>query len=783
MIAESAAFVLGAWWLQQQSHLPGWTGAVALVPLAVLGWWLGRRKDSAAAASGARLLAILVFTLAGFFWAAAVAHWKLSDALDETWEGRDVELRGVVAEMTQPFDRGVRFRFDVEQVYSLGAAVPSHISLAWYQPQSGQAIPDLQAGQRWRLVVRLRRPHGTANPEGFDFEAWMLERNIRATGYVLAKPSPSLLSPGVIRPDYLLESLRESIRAKLLVALDGRPYAGVIVALVIGDQRAIPPPQWQVFTRSGVNHLMSISGLHITMVASLVFVAVLRLWRGSGALVSRLPALRAATVAGFLAASGYAALAGFAVPAQRTVYMLAVVAIALWIGWSVRPIAVLAVAAAVAVAIDPMAVISPGFWLSFGAVAVIMLAAGGRIGRLHWAVAWLRIQWAVTLALIPLSLAMFQQISLISPLANALAIPLVSLVVVPLSLLAAILPFDSVAIVAHSVMSVCMAYLQWLNAFPEAVWQQHAPPSWTIPLAVAGAIWLLLPRGVPARWVGAFLFLPLFLAIPGKPLPGDLWITVLDVGQGLSVVARTSGHTLLYDAGPAYSDDLGAGDRIVVPYLRSVGIIRLEGMIISHDDLDHSGGALSVLHAMPVDWLSSSIPPGHPIRVAAGSGIRRCAAGQNWEWDGVRFETLHPEGDSYNDAKLKDNDRSCVLRIVSPHGSMLLPADVERAGELALLRNRRGDLSADVLVVPHHGSRTSSTPDFVGAVSPRIAIFAMGYRNRFGHPHPAVVAEYRRRGVSMVRTDAAGAVSVRMTAAGIDLQKWRDREQRYWRGR
>ncbi|HEY5929422.1 MAG TPA: DNA internalization-related competence protein ComEC/Rec2 [Burkholderiales bacterium] len=783
MIAESAAFVLGAWWLQQQSHLPGWTGAVALVPLAVLGWWLGRRKDSAAAASGARLLAILVFTLAGFFWAAAVAHWKLGDALDETWEGRDVELRGVVAEMTQPFDRGVRFRFDVEQVYSLGAAVPSQISLAWYQPQSGQAIPDLQAGQRWRLVVRLRRPHGTANPEGFDFEAWMLERNIRATGYVLAKPSPGLLSPRVIRPGYLLECLRESIRAKLLVALGGRPYAGVIVALVIGDQRAIPPPQWQVFTRSGVNHLMSISGLHITMVASLVFVAVLRLWRASGVLVTRLPALRAATVAGFLAASGYAALAGFAVPAQRTVYMLAVVAIALWIGWSVRPIAVLAVAAAVAVAIDPMAVISPGFWLSFGAVAVIMLAAGGRMGRLHWAVAWLRIQWAVTLALIPLSLAMFQQISLISPLANALAIPLVSLVVVPLSLLAAILPFDSVAIVAHSVMSFCMAYLQWLNALPEAVWQQHAPPSWTIPLAVAGAIWLLLPRGVPARWVGAFLFLPLFLAIPGKPLPGDLWITVLDVGQGLSVVARTSGHTLLYDAGPAYSDDLGAGDRIVVPYLRSVGVTRLEGMIISHDDLDHSGGALSVLHAMPVDWLSSSIPPVHPISVAAGSGNRRCAAGQNWEWDGVRFETLHPEGDSYNDAKLKDNDRSCVLRIVSPHGSVLLPADVERAGEFALVHNRRGELSADVLVVPHHGSRTSSTPEFVDAVSPRIAIFAMGYRNRFGHPHPAVVAEYRRRGVSMVRTDAAGAVSVRMTAAGIDLQKWRDREQRYWRGR
>jgi competence protein ComEC len=783
MIAESAAFVLGAWWLQQQSLLPGWTGAVALVPLAMVAWMLGRRRDRKAATASARLLAILGCGLGGFFWAAAMADWKLGDSLDESWEGRDVELRGVIAEMTQPFERGVRFRFDAEQVYSLGAKVPSHISLAWYQPQDGQAMPELRAGQRWRLVVRLRRPHGTANPDGFDFEAWMLERNIRATGYVVAKPPPDLLSPAVMRPGYLLENLRESIRSKLLRALGDRPYAGVIVALVIGDQQAIPPSQWQVFTRSGVNHLMSISGLHITMVASLVFALVLRLWRRSGALATRLPALRAATVAGFITAAGYAALAGFAVPAQRTVYMLAVVAIALWLGWAVRPLAVLAVAAAVAVAIDPMAVISPGFWLSFGAVGVIMLAGGGRVGRLHWALAWMRVQWAVTLALIPLSLGMFQQISLISPLANALAIPLVSLVVVPLSLLAAILPIDSVAIIAHWVMSLCMAYLQWLNALPEVVWQQHAPPAWAIPLAALGALWLLLPRGIPTRWVGAFLFLPLFLAVPVKPLQGELWITVLDVGQGLAVIARTSGHALLYDTGPAYSGDIDAGDRIVVPYLRAAGIRRLQGMVVSHDDLDHSGGALSVLRAMPVDWLSSSLPAAHPISVAAGAGNRQCFAGQNWEWDGVRFETLHPEGDSYNDAKLKDNDRSCVIRIVSPHGSVLLPADVERAGELALLRHRRGELSADVLVVPHHGSRTSSTPDFVGAVSPRIAIFAMGYRNRFGHPHPAVVAEYRRHGVSMVRTDAAGAVSVRMTAAGIDMQNWRDREQRYWRGR
>ncbi|HEX7812598.1 MAG TPA: DNA internalization-related competence protein ComEC/Rec2, partial [Burkholderiales bacterium] len=782
MILDAAAFVLGAWGLQQQALLPGLTGAMALVPLAMLAWWAAKR-GGAGMGLLARLSVILCWGLAGFFWSAATASWKLGDALDRAWEGRDVELRGVVAEMTQPSERGVRFRFDVEQVYSLGAIVPGHLSLVWYHDDRGEAAPDLRPGQRWRLVARLRRPHGTANPDGFDFEAWMLERGIRATGYVVAKSEPQLLSPVVHRPGYWLERLRESIRTELLAALADRPYAGVIVALVIGDQRAIPPAQWQVFTRTGVNHLMSISGLHITMVASLAFVLVLRVWRRSSALATRLPALRAAAVAGFLAAAGYAALTGFAVPAQRTVCMLAVVAVALWLGWAMRPLAVLAAAAAVTVAVDPMAVNSPGFWLSFGAVAVIMLAGGGRLGRANWLDAWMRTQWAVTLALIPLLLAMFQQVSLISPLANAVAIPLVSLVVVPFSLLAAAIPFDLIALGAHSVMTLCMAYLQWLNALPEAVWQQHAPPDWAMLLAGVGALWILLPKGMPARWVGALLFLPLFLATPAAPRPGELWLTVLDVGQGLAVVARTSGHAVLYDTGPAYSDDIDAGERIVVPYMRAAGVRRLDGLIVSHGDLDHSGGALSVLRAMPVDWFASSLSPLHPISRAAGRGSRRCAEGQHWDWDGVRFEILYPDAASYNDDQRKDNDRSCVLRIVSPHGSVLLPADIERAGERALLRSRGADLSTDVLVVPHHGSRTSSTPEFVGAVSPRLAIFAMGYRNRFGHPHPAVVAEYRRRGVNMLRTDMAGAVSVKMTAEGVLVQNWREMERRYWRDR
>lgn len=492
--------------------------------------------------------------------------------------------------------------------------------------------------------------------------------------------------------------------------------------------------------------------------------------------------MRVPTAASFAAAFAYAALSGFAVPAQRTVFMLAIVAAALWPGWMTRPLAVLAAAAALVIVLDPMAVISAGFWLSFGAVAVIMLAGGGRIGRFSWLGAWARTQWAVTLALVPLLLAMFQQVSLVSPIANAVAIPLVSLVVVPLTLLASVLPLDWLAVAAHAVMVLCMSVLETLDRVPEAAWQQHAPPFWAVPLAMIGALWMLLPRGFPTRWVGAGLMLPLFLWLPPQPSPGELWLTVLDVGQGLAVVVRTQEHALLYDTGPAFSDQVSAGERIVVPYLRASGVRRLDGVIVSHDDLDHSGGAMAVLQAMPVQWLSSPLSDVHPISEAAAHR-RRCSSGERWEWDGVAFEMLHPDAESYNDFDLKDNDRGCVLRIVSPYGVVLLPADIERRSEIGLLRNFPGRLSADVLIAPHHGSRTSSTPEFVRAVAPRLVVFSVGYRNRFGHPHPAVVRRYREQGSERVRTDLAGAVLVRMSSSGIETSGWRQLERRYWQGR
>jgi competence protein ComEC len=517
------------------------------------------------------------------------------------------------------------------------------------------------------------------------------------------------------------------------------------------------------------------------MVASMALLLVLRLWRRSETLVLKLPAVRAATICGLIVALVYAALSGFAVPAQRTVYMLAVVAVALWSGWTARPTAVLAVAAALVVVLDPMAVIAPGFWLSFGAVAVIMFAAGSRIGRLGWFRTWAQTQWAVTLALVPFLLAMFQQVSLVSPVANAFANPLVSLIVVPLALAASVLPLDWVAHAAHLVMALCMVLLRALSELPDAVWQQHASPAWGVPIAVAGALWMLLPKGFPARWVGAAMMLPLFLWLPAPLLPGELRVTVLDVGQGLAVVARTRGHALLYDTGPAFTEQIDAGGRIVVPYLRAVGVSRLDGMIVSHDPSDHSGGALSVLQAMPVGWLASSLPQDHVISIAAIHS-RLCGAGERWQWDGVAFEFLYPQPADYNDSGAKDNDRSCVLRIVSPYGSILLPGDIEKLSEFRLVQSA-GTLRADILIAPHHGSRTSSTSRFVQAVAPGLAVFSVGYRNRFGHPHPAVSAHYRQAGSRTLRTDLSGALIIDMHPAGVEVQSWREVDRKYWTGR
>ena len=801
------AFAAGTGILQQQAHLPnrflmlavGLILACLILAVCFLIWYRTRKvlapqsllqcRHAGRLSPAARGLLILLFAGTGFYWAALVAHWRLSDELPHAWQGRDITLTGTVASLPQTGNQSVRFEFDVEKILTPDARVPRHIQLSWY-PERGKhrfstALPAIQAGEHWQLTVRLKCPHGNANPHGFDFEAWALERNLRATGYVRQSASNHRLHAMVSQPGYQIERLRQDIRQQFLSILADAPYAGVLVALAIGDQHAIPPQQWQLFTRTGTNHLMSISGLHITMVSGLVFSLVCWLWRRNYHLTLWLPARKAATAAGLITALAYTLLAGSAIPAQRTLYMLAVLSIALWAGRFTSATLILSWALLAVLVIDPWAILSAGFWLSFGAIAIIMLVTTGRTSKMPWLHNWIHIQWALTIGLVPLLLVMFHQISLVSPIANAFAIPLISLAVVPMTLLATLPALEWLLVPAHTLLEYGMDALQWMDSMPYSTWQQHAPPVWTMLAGIAGIIWMLLPgrlfSGFP-RWLGIIAVLPLFLVTPPKPDPGELWLTVLDVGHGLAVVARTASKTLLYDTGPAFNPETNSGNRIITPFLQGEGINRLDGMIVSHADADHSGGALSVLETIPADWLLSSLPDDNHILKAVASRIpgHRCRAGASWQWDGVQFDILHPAETDYNHIGHKTNPLSCVLKITTAQHSVLLPADIEKQSEKQLIRYYGDRLAATVLVAPHHGSKTSSSEAFLQHVRPRFAIFTAGYMDRFGHPAAEVTGRYQAQGISQFRSDTHGALLLRFSSQGITTEAWRESHRRYW---
>jgi competence protein ComEC len=496
-----------------------------------------------------------------------------------------------------------------------------------------------------------------------------------------------------------------------------------------------------------------------------------------------------AALAGALAALLYVLLAGFGVPAQRTLYMLAVVALALWTGRLSSVTHVLCSALGVVIVLDPWAVLWPGFWLSFGAVAVILFGGHGRIGprqeglrgwRASLALAG-RTQWSVTLGLVPLTMLLFGQVSLVSPLANAVAIPLVSFVVTPLALLGSLLPEPLcgwLLVLAHAVVAGLAAVLAQMAALPAAVWRAPAPQAWVFLLALGGTLWMLMPRGWPRRWAGAAAWLPLLAQLPEHPEPGQFRVTAFDVGQGMALLVETSGHRLLYDTGPGYAPGADAGSRVLLPYLRMRGIAALDGMVVSHSDTDHTGGALAVLGEQQVGWVASSLAPGHPIARAARRHLH-CAAGQHWEWDGIRFEMLHPAAASYADHGMKANARSCTLRITNGHAAILLAGDIEAAQEARLVLDGAERLRADVLLAPHHGSGTSSTQAFLQAVRPSVGVFQVGYRNRYHHPKKEVVERYGQLGIARLRTDEMGALVLDF-GAGLEYAAWRSRHARYW---
>jgi competence protein ComEC len=772
------AFCCGIWLLQQQAQLPParWAWLLPLLSAVLL---LPRFSNRAPEALRRLLVALLCAAL-GVAWAAWRADLKLADRLPAHWQGVDISLVGVVNELPQANARGERFVLDVEQVTTPGAPRLKRIQLTRYWPREAafntvEHKPTVQAGERWQFMVRLKQPYGTHNPHGFDLEAMMLERGIAGSGYVREQPPPQRLEARAATPAAWIAVARATIRERILRTLGDAPYAGVIAALVIGDQRSIPHEQWRSFTRTGVNHLLSISGLHVTMIAALAGWLVAFVWRRWPRGAERLPAKQAGLLAAVLAACAYAVLAGFQVPAQRTLFMLVVLALALWGRREPRPFSALTWALFIVLLIDPWAVLSAGFWLSFGAMAVILWVTFGRVALPDKLRGWVIVQGAVTLALAPALLLLFQQVSLISPLANAVAIPVVSWLVTPLALLGVIVP--PLWHAAAWLMDWLGQGLAWASTLPWAVFVQPAPDGWATLLAVIGTVWLLLPRGFPLRILGGLLWLPLLFPLRASVAPDTFLTDVIDVGQGTAILIRTANHALLYDTGPAFADS-DAGERIIVPYLRSIGVGALSGMIVSHDDNDHTGGLQSVLRDVPTGWLLHGLPVTSSLLKTAPLP-RHCQRGQSWQWDGVRFEILNPQAKAYADGKRRDNDFSCALKVSLGKHSLLITGDAERRGELELLESG-ADLSATVLMVGHHGSRTSSLAEFVEQVNPRVGVFTVGYRNRFNHPHPQVLSRYRKLGALILRSDRDGLIRLSFGKAGVVASEYRSSHSRYW---
>jgi len=754
VVATALAWLLGACLLLVARDLPG-PGLVAGVWLACLLVMLLVRRP-----------AVLGLAL-GYSLAWAQCATRLEARLDPGLEGKTLGVTGVVASVPQAVGDGLRFEFSTDPQ----AGMPRRIELKWYEPEWRPL-----AAERLALEVRLRRPRGFANPGGADYEARALREGLDATGYVRSARRLGRGWSDVLRAPVLVA--RDGIATAITGALGDRPATGIVAGLSVGLQDALSQAQWRQLARSGTSHLMAISGMHIGMFAVIAgwLAARVQRWRQRrGALGS---ARDAAVLVGSIAALAYGALAGWSVPTQRTVIMIGLVAAALHARRRVGAADALALGAIAVLLCEPLAPLAVGFWLSFGAVAAILLVSTGGIAREGVLRSYARAQWAVTAGLVPVLVGSFGTVSLVSVAVNLLAIPLYTLLIVP-----AVLVGTALLILVPVIGTAVLGAVAWLiettwpliavpAAWSWATWGVAGLAPWAWAALVVGAAAALAPLPAPGRVAGCLLVLAACLWRPPVPQPGAARFTLLDVGQGLAAVIETRHHVLVYDAGPAFRSGSDTGAMVVEPYLRHRGRQRIDMLVVSHDDLDHAGGAGSVARLLPVDRRVASGRVLDPL-----GAVERCRRGVHWSWDGVSFEWLHP-GDAL---QAKDNDRSCVLLVRAGPHTVLLTGDIERDAEAELLEAGRVP-RVDVLLVPHHGSRTSSTTAFVAAAWPRWALVPSGHRNRWGFPKPDVVARWQATGAQVLVGSATGAIEFELQPLQplAPPRLWRPYRQRLW---
>lgn len=754
MLVSTLLYLAGVLLVQQLPTLPAiqWlmVGIVIVGLMAWLRFWRG------------------LFFMMGITWAVLFAMNRLSDRLPESLEGIDIPVKGVIADLPEQDEKRARFDFVITDATR---DLPSKVKLSWYYPRH-----EIKAGQHWSFTVKLKRPHGNLNPGAFDYERWLFMEGIGATGYVRNNPAPALL------PDepawYSISAGRQRIVDRLSQLPGDAQSIALVKALAIGDGSSIPQEQWEVFRKTGTLHLMVISGSHIGLIAGLVYFVALRLWAWTNLLAW--PPQRVAALSALAVAILYSALAGFSIPTQRAVVMLAVFMAAIILQRNTHSLNTLAVAMFAVLLLDPLAVLSAGFWLSFLAVAVIVYAVAGRLGKPGYFEGVIKINWATTVALSPLLLFFFQQVSIIAPLANLIAVPIVSFLAVPPSLLTVMVMFVSPAL-AGKLLFLVDAVLQglwWiLNELASAPLSaiNHAEPSvWALCFAIPGVLIMLAPAGMPSRWLGLVMFLPLAFTRPEQPETGNFKMTLLDVGQGLSAVVQTSHHVLVYDTGAKFSEQSDMGQSVLLPFLRKQGVDRIDSLVVSHGDNDHIGGAESLLAGIETEQVLTSVPQ----QLSSHSPIA-CAAAQSWDWDGVIFTVLSPRPPGF----VSENDNSCVLKIQSEKNSVLLTGDIEAAAESWLVGVYGEQLKADVLIAAHHGSKTSSTPMFLQTVRPDYVLIPAGYRNQFGFPHQSVLKRYQDIKAKWLNVADQGAIFVEADKESLAVQSMRTVESKYWNSR
>lgn len=738
------------------------------------------------------LLTALCWAGIGAAWATWRAEQQLARNVPAEWIAAKVSFDAEILGLPEPEPGQTRFQARLLSAEApaealLPTPVGARLRLSWREPDIA-----LQPGERWRFTARLKPPHGMLNFAGFDYEAWLFANGINGTGYVLK--AERLQAAGWRQPVQQLRSaFRDRINASFTrpasdgTAADARP-AALLRGLLLGDRSGIDQQQWQTLRATGTAHLMAISGLHIGLAAALAYWLVRLVWPLCGGWTERIATRRIAALVGAVTAVGYAALAGFQVPAQRALIMVLVVLAGLWWRRPLRPFSAWAAALALVLLWDPRSVLSGGFWLSFAAVFWIIYALAWRQPRPSGWRALLQIQLALGLALWPISLFWFGEAAWVAPFINLLAVPLMAVVVMPALGLGLLLwplvgtfPLASIAGLLVLLLDSLAKVGDWTVS---AAFAQ--PTVWLLLGSQLGLLWLLAPRGWPLRSIGVLPLLALLLWRPLPPVAGDWEVTMFDVGQGLSMLVRTQNHALLYDAGARFRSGFDLGERIVVPELQALRLGPLDAVIASHADNDHYGGMPAVLAAQarrPAIWLGGN----EPMPAALNAGAQRCRAGHSWNWDGVQFRFLAPLSDMEPDPAAvtfeRDNDHSCVLHISGRHGSALLTGDIESRRERALLRRlgAGGGLRADLLQVPHHGSHSSSGADFIAAVQPRQAWASAGFGNRFRHPAGRVVDRYTERGIPLFSTRVQGALRLQTSATGLRRDSARQTRRRFWR--